>query len=28
LTDIFLTFGAPRILHWANGREFVNAVIA
>lgn len=27
LTDIFLTFGAPCILHSDNGREFVNAVI-
>jgi hypothetical protein len=28
LTDIFLTFGAPWILHSDNGREFVNSVIA
>jgi hypothetical protein len=28
LTDIFLTFGAPCILHSDNGREFVNSVIA
>ncbi|XP_043473980.1 KRAB-A domain-containing protein 2-like [Leptopilina heterotoma] len=27
LTDIFLTFGAPCILHSDNGREFVNSVI-
>lgn len=27
LADIFLTFGAPCILHSDNGREFVNAVI-
>lgn len=27
LTDIFLTFGAPCILHSDNGREFVNGVI-
>jgi hypothetical protein len=28
LTDIFLAFGAPCILHSDNGREFVNSVIA
>jgi IS30 family transposase len=28
LTDIFLTFGAPCILHSDNGREFVSSVIA
>jgi hypothetical protein len=28
LTDIFLKFGAPCILHSDNGREFVNSVIA
>jgi hypothetical protein len=28
LTDIFLTFGAPCILHSDNGRECVNSVIA
>jgi hypothetical protein len=28
LTDIFLTFGAPCILHSDNGREFINSVIA
>ncbi|XP_063865374.1 KRAB-A domain-containing protein 2-like [Scylla paramamosain] len=27
LLDIFLTFGAPAILHSDNGREFVNAII-
>ncbi|KMQ82993.1 krab-a domain-containing protein 2-like protein [Lasius niger] len=27
LSDIFLTFGAPCILHSDNGREFVNSVI-
>jgi hypothetical protein len=28
LTDTFLTFGAPCILHSDNGKEFVNSVIA
>jgi transposase InsO family protein len=28
LTDIFLTFGAPCILHSDNSRDFVNSVIA
>ena len=28
LTDNFLTFGAPCILHSDNGREFVNSIIA
>jgi transposase InsO family protein len=27
LVDIFADFGAPRILHTDNGREFVNKII-